>query len=83
MADCKTRSKVTSPRKKSEGNSTRAKRKKAVPKREICPMNARAIRVLESVLRKRLARPHASATVIDRPVCNVKCSVVIHCTMCD
>jgi hypothetical protein len=47
LVACSTHSKVTRPIKKSEGNKTRPKMKKSVPRWDICPTNARAIKVLD------------------------------------
>src|SRR5438034_3054067 len=66
MPDCSTRSKVIRPIKKSEGSSTRLNTKKAVPMRETCPVKAMAIKAPETAPIKRVQRPLASATVIDR-----------------
>src|SRR5215217_3685892 len=76
---CRTRTKVTSPRKNTAGRTVRATTKKTSPNGDRWATRARATRVLDSAPTYRAVRPLPSLTATARAVCRVKCSVVRAC----
>lgn len=68
------------PRKAIGGRTSRAKNPKGCPNAEVWATFPSATRALDRVLRNSVARPWASAVVVDLAVWSVNCSVVMNVT---
>lgn len=68
------------PRKAIGGRTSRAKIPKGCPNAEVWATIPSATRALDRVLRNSVARPWASAVVVDLAVWSVNCSVVMNVT---